>query len=39
MKDPEKGFRKKLQAISKMQIRFKDKAHADEKAAHTWGSM
>jgi hypothetical protein len=27
--------RKKLQAISKMQITFKDKARADEKAQHT----
>jgi hypothetical protein len=27
----------KLQAISKMQITFKDKARADEKAEHTWG--
>jgi hypothetical protein len=26
-----------LQAISKMQITFKDKARADEKAQHTWG--
>jgi hypothetical protein len=25
-----------LQAISKMQITFKDKARADEKAQHTW---
>jgi hypothetical protein len=25
-----------LQAISKMQIAFKDKAQADEKAEHTW---
>jgi hypothetical protein len=25
-----------LQAISKMQITFKDKARADEKAEHTW---
>jgi hypothetical protein len=26
----------KLEAISKMQITFKDKARADEKAQHTW---
>jgi hypothetical protein len=26
-----------LQAISRMQITFKDKARADEKAQHTWG--
>jgi hypothetical protein len=26
----------KLHAISKMQITFKDKARADEKAQHTW---
>jgi hypothetical protein len=25
-----------LQAISKMQITFKDKARADEKAQHAW---
>jgi len=25
-----------LQAISKMQIKFKDKARPDEKAQHTW---
>jgi hypothetical protein len=25
-----------LQAISKMQITFKDKARADEEAQHTW---
>jgi hypothetical protein len=25
-----------IQAISKMQITFKDKAQADEKAEHTW---
>jgi hypothetical protein len=25
-----------LEAISKMQITFKDKARADEKAQHTW---
>jgi hypothetical protein len=27
---------KQLKAISKMQIAFKDKARADEKAQHTW---
>jgi hypothetical protein len=25
-----------IQAVSKMQITFKDKARADEKAEHTW---
>ena len=29
-------YQKILQAISKMQITFKDKARADEKGQHTW---
>ena len=31
-----KGKLSSLQAISKMQITFKDKAKVDEKAEHTW---